>query len=55
MLLAILPSFPLVLVTIAYSDAIRPNGSSIQCDTEDMLTINVPNVMTSECLYRYFF
>ena len=39
-----------VTTTIAYSDAVRLNGTSIQCGTEYRLTINVPNVMKSECL-----
>ena len=40
-----------VTATIAYSDAVGLNGTSIQCDTEDRLTVSVPNVMTSECLW----
>ena len=40
-----------VAASIAYSDAVRLNGTSIQCDTEGTIIINVSDVMTSECLW----
>ena len=37
-----------VTALITYSDAVGLNGTSIQCGTEDMLIINVPNVKLSK-------
>ena len=40
-----------VAASMAYSDAVRLNETSIQCDTEGTIIINVSDVMTSECLW----
>ena len=37
-----------VTATISYSDAVGLNGTGIQCNTEDVLTINVPDLTTSK-------